>query len=173
MENIKNIKKIKILICDIDGVMTDGRMIMGNSGEELKNFDVLDGFGMVLIKRAGIKTIIITANKSKLVKKRAKILGVFKVYQNCFNKLETFQEILRTFNFVPTEICYIGDDLIDIPVMKRVGFAVAVPNAAEEVKGYAHYVTRKAGGRGAVRELCDLILKAQDKWNSVTAKYFQ
>lgn len=169
----ERIKKIKVLICDVDGVLTDGRIIMGNSGDEIKNFDVLDGFGMVLLKRAGLKTIIITANRSRLVLRRAKILGVFKTYQNCFNKLEAFNKILGTFKFKPEEICYIGDDLIDIPVMKRVGFAAAVPNAAEETKECAHYVTRKSGGHGAVREISDLILKTQGKWSSVTAKYLQ
>lgn len=167
------IKRIKILMLDVDGVLTDGRIIYGNYGDEYKNFNVLDGFGLVLLRRAGIKTIIVTANKSRLVAKRAKILGLFKVYQNCFDKLKTFQEITRLFNVRPEEICFVGDDLIDIPVMKRVGFAVSVPNGAEELKEYSHYITKKAGGYGAVREVCELILKTQQNWNEVTEKYFR
>lgn len=167
------IKGINFLMLDVDGVLTDGRIIMADSGDELKFFDVLDGFGMVLLRRAGIKTIIVTANKSRLVLRRSKILGVFKTYQNCFNKLETFQKVLKDLRIAPDEICFMGDDLIDIPVMKRVGLAVAVPNAADEVKQTAHYITRKSGGHGAVREVSDLILKTQGKWESVTSKYLR
>lgn len=169
----ERIKKINILMVDIDGVLTNGKIVYGNSGDELKFFDVQDGFGIVLLKRAGIKTIIITAKKSKIVSKRAKDFNAFKVYQNCFDKLKTFQSILKTFKFNSEEICYIGDDLIDIPVLKRVGFAVSVPNATEEVRANSHYITKKTGGSGAVREVCELILKTQGKWKSITEKYFR
>ena len=167
------IKKIKVLMLDIDGVLTDGRIIMSNSGDESKFFDVHDGFGMVLLGRAGFKTIIITANKSKIVARRAKTLGVFKVYQNCFDKLKTFRQIIETFKITPEEICFIGDDLIDLPILRRVGFSVTVPNGVEEVKQKVHYVTKKYGGRGAVREVCNLILKTQGKWEEVTNRYFR
>ena len=169
----ERIKKIKILMLDIDGVLTDGRIVYSNYGDESKFFDVQDGFGAVLLKRAGIKTVIMTAKKSNVVWKRAKNMYAFKVYQNCFDKLKIFQKVVKSLKLDPEEICFMGDDLIDIPVMKRVGFAVAVPNAVEEVRQNSHYVTRKRGGRGAVREICDLILKTQGKWESVTAKYFR
>lgn len=170
---IERIKKINTVIFDIDGVLTDGRIIYANSGNELKFFDVQDGFGAILLKRAGFKTFIMTAKKSKVVKLRGKDMQVSGIYQNCFDKLKTFNEITAKFKLDPENICYIGDDLIDLPVLKRVGFAVSVPNAMDEVKNGVHYVTKKKGGRGAVRELCDIILKAQNKWESVTAKYFR
>ena len=166
-------RRIKIFIVDIDGVMTDGRIIYSIYGDELKFFDVTDGFGITLLRRAGIKSLIITAKKSKIVKMRAKDMKVAKAYQGYMDKLKPFNHALRKFKVIPEEVCFIGDDLIDIPVLKRVGFAVAVSNAVDEVKEQAHYVTSKSGGRGAVREVCDLILKAQGKWDLATAQYFK
>lgn len=166
-------RPIKLLILDIDGVMTDGRIIYSVYGDELKFFDVQDGFGITLLNRAGIKSAIITAKKSRIVKLRAKDLRVACVYQGFPDKLIPFNKILDRFKIKPDEICFMGDDLIDLPVLKRVGLAVAVPNAVEEVKSSAHYITSKIGGRGAVREICDLILKAQGKWGLATSKYFE
>ncbi|MDD5428235.1 MAG: HAD-IIIA family hydrolase [Candidatus Omnitrophica bacterium] len=173
LEILEKAKLVKALIVDIDGVMTDGRIVYSGYGEELKFFDVQDGLGMTLLNRAGIKTIIITAKKSKIVKHRARDLKVAKAYQGFIDKTIPFNDALKTFGLKPEEICFVGDDLIDIPVLKRVGFAVAVPNAVEEVRSSAHLVTSNKGGRGAVREICDLILKAQNKWDLVTSKYFQ
>ncbi len=172
-DSLEKVKRIKILILDIDGVMTDGRIIYSVYGDELKFFDVQDGFGITLLNRAGIKSIIITAKKSRIVKLRARDLKVAKAYQGFTDKLVPFKKILKCFKVRPDEICFIGDDLIDLPVLKRVGFAVAVPNAMEEVKKCAHHITSKMGGRGAVREICDLILKSQDKWEFVASKYFK
>ena len=166
-------KRVKLLILDIDGVMTDGRIVYSVYGDELKFFDVQDGLGINLLNRAGIKTVIITAKKSRIVKLRARDLKVAKAYQGFSDKLIPFNKILRRFKVKPDDICFIGDDLIDIPVLKRVGFAVAVPNAMDEVKGSVHHITSKAGGRGAVREICDLILKSQGKWDLATSKYFK
>lgn len=166
-------KKIKILIVDIDGVMTDGRIIYSGYGDELRFFDVQDGFGITLLNRAGIKTIIITAGKSKTVRHRARDLKITKVYNGFLEKTGAFDDILKRFDVTPEEICFIGDDLIDIPILKRVGFAVAVNNAVDEVKKSAHHITASKGGRGAVRETCDLLLKSQGKWGLVTAKYFR
>ncbi len=170
---LQRAKRIKLLIIDIDGVMTDGRIIYSIYGDELKFFDVQDGFGITLLNRAGIKSVIITAKKSRIVKLRGQDMKVAKSYQGFHDKLIPFKKILKRFKVSPEEICFIGDDLIDIPVLKRVGFAVAVPNAVSEVKDQAHYVTSKMGGRGAVREICDMILKSQDKWGLATSKYFQ
>ncbi|OGW84194.1 MAG: hypothetical protein A3C47_06135 [Omnitrophica bacterium RIFCSPHIGHO2_02_FULL_51_18] len=167
------LQKIKLFITDIDGVLTDGRIIFGNYGDELKFFDVHDGFGLVMLRRMGFKTIIITAKKSRINVKRAKEVQAVKLYQNAKDKLKVFEKVLKQFRVEPQEVCFIGDDLMDIPVLKRVGFAVAVQNAVQEVKGLAHYVTQKNGGRGAVREVVDMILRAQDKWAEATVNYFR
>jgi len=166
-------KKVKLLIIDIDGVMTDGRIIYSIYGDELKFFDVQDGFGISLLRGAGIPSVIITAKKSRIVTLRARDMRVAKAYQGHIDKLVPFEDILKRFKIAPEEICFVGDDLIDIPVLKRVGFAVAVPNAVDEVKKDAHLITSRAGGKGAVREVCDLILKSQNKWDLVTSKYLK
>lgn len=170
---IEKAKRVRLIILDIDGVMTDGRIIYSIYGDELKFFDVQDGFGITLLNRAGIKSVIITAKKSRIVKLRARDMKVAKVYQGYSDKLIAFNRIISRFRVKPQEICFMGDDLIDIPVLKRVGFAVAVPNAVEEVRAESHYITQKSGGRGAVREICDLILKSQDKWDLATAKHLK
>lgn len=172
-ELLDRARRVKLLILDIDGVMTDGRIIYSVYGDELKFFDVQDGFGITLLSRAGIKSAIITAKKSRIVKLRARDMRVAKAYQGYMDKLIPFNLALKKFRVKPEEVCFIGDDLIDIPILKRVGFAVAVPNAVEEVKQAAHHITSKTGGRGAVREICDLILKSQDKWDLATAKYLK
>jgi len=172
-EILDKAKRVKLLILDIDGVMTDGRIIYSIYGDELKFFDVQDGFGITLLNRAGIKSAIITAKKSRIVKLRARDMKVAKAYQGYIDKLAAFNKILRAFKISPEEICFIGDDLIDLPVLKRVGFAVAVPNAVDEVREAAHFITSKTGGRGAVREICDLILKSQNKWDLATSKFFE
>jgi len=170
---IERAKKIRALVLDIDGVLTDGRMIYGTYGDELKNFDANDGLGIVLAKRAGLKCVIVTAKASRVIKKRAKELKIDKVYQNFHYKINALTKITNKFKLKNEEICFVGDDITDIPILKRIGLAVAVPDATEEVKSYAHYVTKKAGGRGAVREVCDLILKASGDWDKVTKRYFE
>ena len=170
---IERAKKIKVLVLDIDGVMTDGRIIYSIYGDELKFFDVQDGFGITLLNRANIKSVIITAKKSRIVKLRARDMKVAKAYQGYIDKVKAFNKLLRKFRVSPEEVCFIGDDLIDIPVLRRAGFAVAVPNAVDEVKQSAHHITSKTGGRGAVREICDLILKAKGKWDLATSKYLK
>jgi len=171
-EILDRARRIKILIVDIDGVMTDGRIIYSIYGDELKFFDVQDGFGITLLNRVGIKTVIMTAKKSKIVKLRGRDLNVAKIYQGFHDKLLPFNKLIKKFKIAPEEVCFIGDDLIDLPVLKRVGFAVSVPNAVDDVKTHAHYVTSKIGGRGAVREICDMILKSQGRWEDATSRYF-
>ncbi|MFQ5952965.1 MAG: KdsC family phosphatase [Candidatus Omnitrophota bacterium] len=172
-EIIERAKKIKLLILDVDGVLTDGRIIYGDHGDELKNFDVNDGLGVIFVKRAGIKCVILTAKASEVVTKRAKVLKIDKVYHNFHYKIEALKKILKKFNVENEEICFIGDDIIDIPVLKRVGLAVCPPNAMDEVKPFVHFVTEKVGGRGAVREVCDFLLKAQGKWDAITSRYYE
>jgi 3-deoxy-D-manno-octulosonate 8-phosphate phosphatase (KDO 8-P phosphatase) len=172
-ETVERARRVKLLITDIDGVMTDGRIVYSVYGDELKFFDVTDGFGISLLNRVGIKTVIITAKKSRIVKLRGRDLKVAKAYAGFLDKRIPFNDVLKRFKIPAEEICFIGDDLIDIPILKKVGFAVSVPNGMEEVKAIAHYVTTKPGGRGAVREICDLILKSQDKWDEATSRYFK
>ncbi|NQT22253.1 MAG: HAD hydrolase family protein [Candidatus Omnitrophica bacterium] len=170
---IERAKKIKLLLLDVDGVLTDGRIIYGDYGDEIKNFDVNDGLGVMLVKRAGLKCAIITAKSSRIVKKRAKLMGVDKVYGDYHYKIEALPDILRRFAVKEEEICFVGDDIIDIPILKRIGLAICVPNAMDDVKKIAHHTTEKMGGRGAVREVCELLLKVQGKWEEATKRYFE
>lgn len=167
----EKLKKIKILILDVDGVMTDGRIIMDDSGREIKQFDVRDGHGLKIIQRYGIKVILLTGRQSEVVKRRARDLGIKEIHQKVFNKKEVLKKILKKNKLTTEEVAYIGDDIIDIPVLKAVGFSAAVADALEVVKKIVDYVTKNSGGRGAVREICELLLQAQGKWPEIAAKY--
>lgn len=160
---IKKAEKIQLLICDVDGVMSDGLIYMGNNGEELKAFNVRDGYGIRCLLTSGIEVAIITGRQSKLLEDRAKTLGITYLYQGQHNKLLAYQQLLDTLNLKHEQTAYIGDDLIDVPVMEKVGLSVAVADAHPLLTPRADYVTRIMGGRGAVRELCDLILLAQGR----------
>ncbi len=167
----ERIKNIKLLILDVDGILTDGRIIYDNFGDTVKIFDVRDGLGLVLLKRANIKVAIVSAGKSRAVTRRARELKVTRVYQGIRDKLKIYNKLLRKFRLKDDEVCYMGDDLTDVPVMKRVGLAIGVPNSIDEVQRISHYITSHNGGRGAVREAADLILRTQGKWDEVVAKY--
>ncbi len=156
-------KKVKMLVIDVDGVLTDGRIIIGSGGEEFKNFHVLDGTGIRLALRAGLKIAIISARKSAVTRMRAKELGISELWQVDGGKEKVYERLRRKYNLTHSQIAYIGDDVYDVGIMKKVGLAAAVPNAVDEVKRVAHYVTRKAGGYGAVREVVDFLLKTQKK----------
>ncbi|MBI4435911.1 MAG: HAD hydrolase family protein [Candidatus Omnitrophica bacterium] len=164
-------QKVKLLILDVDGVLTDGRIIYGDAGDELKCFDVQDGFGIYLLSKAGIKTVIITAKKSPVVQRRARDSHVSKVYQNALDKWKVYQKVKRKFRVTDEEVCFIGDDLLDLPILVEAGLPVSVPNAVEEVRTRSGYVTQRKGGRGAVREVVDLILKSQEKYDALVAEY--
>jgi len=166
-------QKIKLLILDVDGVLTDGRIIYDSKGRDLKLFDVHDGLGVHLLRRMGIKTIIITAKGSKAIKPRAKDMQVDKVYANIMPKTRAYEKILKDYGISAEEVCFIGDDLVDIGILKRVGLPVAVLNACPEVKEVSLYITERKGGRGAVREVVELILKAQNKWQEALKIYDQ
>lgn len=157
-------KKIKLVIMDVDGVLTDGRIIYDNFGDEFKCFDIQDGFGITMLRLAGIKTAIITVRRSRIVKRRARVLKINKVYFSGLSKLRSFQRALRRFRVKEEEACFIGDDIFDIPVLKRSGLAVVAQNGVDEAKSCAHYITTKSGGRGAVREAAEIILKSQGKF---------
>ena len=165
------LKKIKMLILDIDGVMTDGSIIMDSDGREMKNFNVRDGHGLVMIQRHGIQVAILTGRKSAVVDHRARDLKITEVYQGALNKKEIFAQILQKNNLTPELIAYMGDDIVDIPVLKLVGFSVAVADALELVKKIVDYVTVNRGGQGAVREICEMLLMAQGHWPEVAARY--
>jgi len=167
----EKLKKIRMLMLDIDGVMTDGRIIMDDEGRELKNFNVRDGHGLKVMQRYGIKVAIITGRQSNLVRHRAKDLDIKDVYQKVFNKKEVFEKILKKHKLSPDETAFIGDDIVDIPVLNRVGFSVAVADAVDVVKKQVDYITSHKGGKGAVREVCEMILKAQEKWPEIAARY--
>ena len=161
----EKLSKIKVLALDVDGVLTDGKIIIDDKGKEIKVFDVQDGLGLVVLRKAGIKTAIISARASKAVTARAKDLKIDRLYQNAYPKMEAYKKLLKEFKVLDEQVCFMGDDLPDIQVLERVGFAVAVPKAVPEVKRVCDYITKRDGGDGAVREVLELILKAQGKWN--------
>lgn len=167
----EKLQNIKMLILDVDGVMTDGRVIMDDNGREIKNFDVRDGHGIKLIQRYGIKVVLLTGRKSAVVLHRAHDLEIKEVHQKVFNKKEVLLKILKKNKLTAAGAAFIGDDIVDIPVLKAVGFSAAVANALDVVKKSVDYVTQKKGGRGAVREVCDMLLQAQGKWPEIAAKY--
>jgi len=164
-------KKIKLLLLDVDGVLTDGRIIYDSRGENLKLFDVHDGLGVYALRRMGIKTILITAKGSKATKPRAKDMKIERIYENITPKIKVYEKILKNYKLKDENICFVGDDLVDLCVLNRVGLPVAVVNACPEVKKKSIYITRKRGGRGAVREISELILKAQNKWRKILEIY--
>lgn len=167
----EKIKKIKFLLLDVDGVLTDGRIIYDSQGSDSKFYDVHDGLGVWLLGRMGIKTILITAKGSKSIKPRAKDMDVEAVYENILPKTKVYEKIRKIYRLKDEEICFVGDDLVDLCVFKRAGVGVATHNAAPEIKKAALIVTKKNGGRGAVREVAELILKCQGTWKKALSIY--
>ena len=165
-----NLNNIKCILFDVDGVLTNGDIIYTEKGVEVKCFHVQDGLGITLARLAGLKTGILTSRQSKAVDLRAEQLKIDVVSQGSLNKLPKYLEIIKELNLSDEEICYIGDDVLDLPVLSRVGFSVAVANARDEVKKQCDYITSAAGGQGAVREVIDLILQHQKKFNAVIAR---
>lgn len=168
---LERARKTRLLMMDVDGVLTDGRIIQDSQGHELKVFDVKDGHGIVMAHRAKLRTALISGRESETITRRAQELGIELVFQKIWNKLEVYEKILADTQFTHDEIAYIGDDLVDIPLMRRVGLAVAVADAVDEVKAAAHLVTQRPGGQGAVRELIELILRAQGHWDTLLERY--
>ncbi len=164
-------KKVKLLLLDVDGVLTDGRIIYDSHGADMKLFDVHDGLGVYALKRAGIPVILITAKGSKAIKPRAKDMQVAAVFENIFPKISVLAEILKKYSVSREQVCFVGDDLVDLCLMKKVGLPIAVSNACQEIKQVASYITLKKGGRGAVREVAELILKLQGKWKDIVRLY--
>ncbi len=173
-EELRNrILPLRLMIFDVDGVLTDGRVIYSADGSEIKEFDVQDGHGIRLLQRAGIELALISGRASSALTHRAADLGITIVHQGSKIKLEAFEQILSETGLKSYQTGYMGDDLIDIPVMRRAGFAAAVPNSVPHVFPHAHYVTKARGGHGAAREICEIILHIQGLWDGVTQRYFK
>ena len=167
----ERMKRIRLIIMDVDGVLTDGGIYMGPDGEAMKRFDIKDGLGIALWRCAGGKTAILTGRSSKIVENRAKELHISVVRQGCTDKRTAYEDLKKEMNFSDEEIAYIGDDLIDLPVMRRAGLPVAVADAAPEAKEAALLVTEHAGGHGAIRETAELLLRAQGLFEDAAAQY--
>lgn len=164
-------RRVELILSDVDGVLTDGAIWYDNQGVELKGFHIRDGLGIKLWQRAGFRFGVLTARTSHIVKLRAGELGIDIVRQGFEDKLPAAQEIIREAGLTPEQVCYIGDDLTDLPVIRHVGFGVAVADAAAEVRTAAAFVTHLPGGRGAVRELVETILKAKSRWDDAVQRY--
>ncbi len=163
--------RIRFLLLDVDGVLTDGRIIIDENGVETKHFDVRDGQGIALLKLAGIEVGLISGRSSKVVRHRAKELGIQVVYQGVRNKAAIFDKVKLEAGLKDAQIAYIGDDIIDLPILRQAGLAVSVKDGWPELKPLVDYVTEASGGRGAVREIAELLLKVQGKWDEVTRHY--
>jgi 3-deoxy-D-manno-octulosonate 8-phosphate phosphatase (KDO 8-P phosphatase) len=156
-------RAVRLAIFDVDGVMTDGRLYFGPQGEAFKAFDIHDGHGLKMLEHSGVRTAIISGRASEAVAKRAAELSIAHVVQGAADKVRSFDELIAALGVEASACSFMGDDLPDLPVMQRCGFAVAVANACDAVKAAAHHVTKASGGRGAVREFCELVLRAQGR----------
>lgn len=163
--------RVKLMIFDVDGILTDGSLHYGPDGEALKTFNVLDGHGIKLLQQSGVAVAIISARKSDIVARRAADLGIRHLQQGVHDKRVAFDELLSRTGISPDACGFIGDDVIDLPILLRIGFAASVPNGHPEVRSRVHYVTQAHGGRGAARELCDFILRAQGNYETALAPY--
>lgn len=162
---------VRLLLLDCDGVLTDGTITPVVVGDELKSFHTHDGHGLVMLHRAGLRSGIISGRTSRLVETRAADLGIKYVRQGALDKISAFESLLAEAAVDPAHVAYVGDDVVDIPIMRRTNLAIAVADATPDTRDAAHYVTRLPGGRGAVREVCELILKAQGRWDELMKKY--
>lgn len=170
-EIIERAKKIKLVIFDVDGVLTDGSIILDNEGNEFKMFHVRDGHGIKMLNKAGIKVAIITGRKSKVVERRAKELGISEVYQGIFKKSSVYESLLQKYNCSDEEVAFMGDDIVDVELLKRAGLPAVPADADEGAKRWATFISTKKGGRGAVREFVELILKSSGHWDSVAGEF--
>jgi len=164
---IQKISRIKLILMDVDGVLTDGGIILGSQGMEIKIFNVQDGAGITMARLAGLKVGILTGRLSEAVQQRATELHFDVVSQGHFNKLTEYEQIKQSLAVSDLEVAYIGDDILDLDVLRRVGFSIAVANARPEVKSEVDFITATSGGKGAVREVVDLILKTQNRWHAI------
>ena len=172
-EIFEKAKKLKLLILEVDGVLTDGKLFFDDNGREYKLFHARDGHGIKLLQQTGVEVAVISGRKSLSVTLRMKSLGVKHVYQGHENKLAALAEILQNVAVTAEQTAHVGDDLLDLPIMMRVGLAIAVNDANFAVKARAHYCTQTSGGHGAVREVCDFIMQAQGSFDSILENYLR
>lgn len=165
--------RIKLLIFDVDGVLTDGSLYLDDEGRELKAFSSLDGHGIKMLKKSGVEIAIITGRSSNLMRVRAKNLNVDHLYQGVEDKLETFMTLSAQFGMASEQIAVMGDDVVDLPMMRRSGLSICVPAAPDCVRQYSHYLTRLPGGKGAAREVCELIMRDQGTLDAQLAPYLK
>ncbi|WP_442786182.1 3-deoxy-manno-octulosonate-8-phosphatase KdsC [Methylobacter sp. YRD-M1] len=170
---LEKAKKLKLLILDVDGVLTDGKLFFDNEGNEYKAFHSRDGHGIKLLRQTGVEVAVISGRKSNSVALRMKNLGIEYVYQGHENKIAAFNEIIEKSGIMPDQAAHVGDDLLDLPIMTRVGLAIAVDDANFVVKQHADWCTTLPGGHGAVREVCDLIMQAQGRFEDVVNAYLK
>jgi 3-deoxy-D-manno-octulosonate 8-phosphate phosphatase (KDO 8-P phosphatase) len=163
--------RVRLMIFDVDGILTDGSLHYGPEGEMIKTFNVLDGHGIKLLQASGVAAAIISARKSDIVARRAADLGILHLRQGVHDKQAAFEQLLAQTGIEAAACGFIGDDVIDLPVLLRAGFAASVPGGHPEVRARVHYITHAAGGRGAVRELCDFLLRAQGNYETALAPY--
>lgn len=168
---IQKAKQVRLLILDVDGVLTTGALYYGSDGFEMRGFHIHDGMGIKLLQQANIQVAIISSKKSDAVQKRIQELGITHAYLGHENKLPNYEDIKQKLNLTDNDIAYMGDDLPDLCILKRAGFAITVPNAPAIIQQHVDYITEKKPGKGAVREVCEYILKAQDKLESVLQSY--
>jgi len=166
-------KRIRLAIFDVDGVLTDGSLYISDSGDEYKAFNTLDGHGMRMLKQSGVELVIVSGRTSRCVEMRAQNLGIGLLYQGVEDKLEVFSSLLAKFGLGPEAAAYIGDDVVDLPVMRHCSLAVCVPDSPALVKQHAHYITQLPGGCGAAREICELIMQAQGTYQAQMSRYLK
>ncbi|HON90297.1 MAG TPA: HAD hydrolase family protein [Sedimentisphaerales bacterium] len=166
-----NLKAIELLVLDVDGVLTDGRVFIHSDGTESKGFSILDGHGIRMWQRAGLHVALLSGRASEATARRAEELEIAHVIQGAKSKLPVLKELLEKLSLLPAQAAYIGDDVMDLPIVRYVGFGVAVANAVDELKKHADYVTARKGGDGAVREVIEYILKGSDRWASLMERY--
>ena len=173
MDSVRYAQKIKLIIFDVDGVLTEGHIIFGQDGEALKAFHCQDGMGISLAHKAGLKTAIITGRESQIVHRRATELKIGDIHQGANDKVTALHSLMEKHSLTLEQIAYVGDDINDLPVMVQVGLPCAVANAVAEVKAVAKYISAQQGGNGAVRDIIEYILKSQDAWDKIIAEYMQ
>ena len=167
----QRLQAIRLIAFDVDGILTDGGLYLADSGEEFKRFNSLDGHGMKMLKASGVELAIITGRTSRCVELRAKNLGIARLYQGVEDKWGAMQALLAELKLTADAAAFMGDDVVDLPVMRRVGLSVSVPNAPQVVRDHAHYLTQREAGHGAVRETCELIMSAQGTLDAQLAPY--
>ena len=165
--------RVRLVIFDVDGVLTDGRLFLGDDGQEYKAFNARDGHGMVMLQETGVHLAVISGRSSGAVSTRMEGLGIIHVFQGRADKIPAYEELTQTLGLPDEAVAYVGDDLVDLPIMRRVGLAIAVSDAHPRVHQHAHWRSQAAGGQGAAREVCELIMDAQGTLDPIIARYEQ